>query len=178
MDFYNIGEAAGDPGLSTFKGKWPFFPIWFGSELVLSFRRSSGQDINTIKMLMQNESIYGTEIVFPTNYMDSSIKAGKVLLALNANDEIVGMLGCRSILGKKLMTNLITRSDYQYQGIGKKLLEQLSKEEGKFEFFCVKSNKKAIEFYSNIKEVSTYGDYIDERGIVDSTKIGYTYTSI
>ena len=173
--FFNFGESAGDPGLSVFKGKWSYFPIYYGKLPEVSFRRTTEQDIDEVKALMQAASKKGTEIDFPTNYMDSSIKSGKVLVALNEKQEIVAMLECRSVDEKKLMTNLITRADSQNQGLGKKILAKLAEEEGSFEFFCVKSNHKAIEFYENIPNVSTYGDYIDRRGIVDTTKVGYRY---
>lgn len=156
IKFYNFGETGGDLGLLRYKEKLPNFRIYYG-KLNVTFKKSTKDDTEMLIDLMNRTST--PENPFPTEYMPATIEAGNVIYA-DVNGKLAGMVECRNKNGKYLMTNLITEEFYRGQGIGAALLEQLPKP---FEFFCYKTNEKALKFYENLKNVKRLPEKDDDK---------------
>lgn len=168
IKYYNFGETGGDIGLLSYKEKLPNFRIWYGSKKII-YKKSTLNDLTEICNLMDKVSEEGEK--FATDYMQDSIENGNVICAVQDN-KIIGIVECRNIENKNLMTNLIVDPYYRGQGIAKLLLLQLPKP---FDFFCNKDNTRACNFYDSLSNTTRNGDYVDRHGVTHAEKWSYTY---
>lgn len=168
IKYYNFGETGGDLGLLKYKEKLPNFRIWYGKKDIV-YKKSTLEDFVDICNLMNKVSEEGEK--FATDYMKDTVEKGNVLCAIQDN-KIIGIVECREIENKNLMTNLIVDPYYRGQGIAKALLDKLPKP---FIFFCNKENKRACNFYDSLANTIKNGDYIDRHGNVHTEKWSYTY---